>query len=224
MQDYDSIVVQRRGTALNTNSVLRNTFMLLSLTLLFSAATAGLAVMTNAAPMNPWLLMIGYFGLLFATQATSQTGLGLVFVFALTGFMGFTLGPVLNLYLNAFSNGGQLIMTAFAGTGAIFVTLSMYAMSSQKDFSYMGGFLSAAAITAFIAGLAAMVFNMPMLDLIVSSAFMLISSGFILFEVSQIVNGGERNYILATVSLYVSIFNIFVNLLRLLAVFVGNRD
>lgn len=224
MSQQETVISRREESILATNSVLRNTYLLLAMTLLFSAATAGYAMVTGAPPLSPWIVLIGYFGLLFVTQALSRSGLGLIAIFALTGFMGYTLGPLLNYYLSAFSNGSQLIMTALGGTGVTFVALSGYTLVSRKDFSYLGGFLFVAMITAFLAGLAAMVFNMPLLDLFVSAAFILISSGIILFQTSEIIHGGERNYIMATITLYVSLYNIFINLLQILSVLAGNRD
>lgn len=196
--------------------------MLLSMTLLFSALTAGLAMTLNLPHPGMIVSMIGYFGLLFLTTKFSNSSLGLVFVFALTGFMGLTLGPILSMYINAFSNGHELILTALGGTGVIFLGLSAYALTTRKDFSFMGGFLMVGILVAFLAGIGAVVFSMPALSLAVSAMFILLMSGMILFQTSAIVNGGESNYILATVSLYVSIYNLFLSLLQLLGVFGGN--
>ena len=207
---------------LATNKVLRNTYALLSMTLLFSAATAGVAMVTNMPPFNPIITLVGYFGLLFATAKTSNRGLGLLFVFLLTGFMGLTLGPILNLYL-ATANGSQLVMTALGGTGVIFLALSGYALTSRKDFSFMGGFLMVGILVAFLAGIGAMIFSMPMLSLAVSGMFVLLMSGLILYETSNIIHGGETNYIMATVTLYVSIYNLFLSLLHLLTAFAGDE-
>jgi modulator of FtsH protease len=148
--------------------------------------------------------------------------LGLVFVFALTGFMGLTLGPILTMYIKAFSNGHELIMTALGGTGVIFLGLSGYALTTRKDFSFMGGFLMVGVLVAFLAGLGALFFTIPALSLAVSAMFILLMSGMILFQTSEIIHGGETNYILATVSLYVSIYNLFLSLLQLLGVFSGD--
>ncbi len=207
---------------LATNKVLRNTYALLSMTLLFSAATAGIAMVLNLPPFNPILTMVGYFGLLFATAKTANRGLGLLFVFLLTGFMGLTLGPILNLYL-ATANGSQLVMTALGGTGVIFLALSGYALTSRKDFSFMGGFLMVGILVAFLGGIGAMIFSIPMLSLAVSGMFVLLMSGLILYETSNIIHGGETNYIMATVTLYVSIYNLFLSLLHLLTAFGGDE-
>jgi modulator of FtsH protease len=205
-----------------TNKVIRNTYALLSATLLFSAAMAGLALTTHAAPISPWLVLLGYFGLLFATTALRNSPWALALVFALTGFMGYTLGPVVGLYL-ALPNGPQTVMTALGMTGAIFAGLSAYALVTRKDFSFMGGFLTVGILVAFLGGLGAMLFHLPLLSLVVSAAFVLLMSAYILYQTSQLVHGGETNYIMATVALYISIYNLFLSLLQLLAAFNGER-
>jgi len=209
-------------STLATNKVLRNTYMLLSMTLLFSAATAGLAMMLNMPSLGPIVTMIGYFALLFLTSKFSNSSLGIVFIFALTGFMGLTLGPIINFYVSAFGNGSQLVMTALGGTGSIFIGLSAYALTTRKDFSFLGGFLMVGILVAFLAGIGAMVFSIPALSLAVSAMFILLMSAMILYQTSEIIHGGETNYILATVSLYVSIYNLFLSLLQLLGVFGGD--
>lgn len=216
MQNNDTFVVSRTESVLATNAVLRNTYILLGMTLLFSALTAGLAMTQNVRPLNPFITIIGYFGLLFITQATRNSIWGLVSVFALTGFMGYTLGPILNMYINHIANGHQIVMMSLGSTGLIFIVLSGYALISRKDFSFMGGFLMVGALVAFIGSLAGLLFHVPALMLGISAMFILISSGLILFETSQIIHGGETNYIMATISLYVSLYNIFVSLLSLL--------
>ena len=209
-------------STLATNKVLRNTYMLPSMTLLFSALTAGLAMMFNMPPLGLIVTMVGYFGLLFATTKFSNSALGLVFIFALTGFMGLTLGPIISMYLTNFSNGSELVMTALGGTGVIFIGLSAYALTTRKDFSFLGGFLMVGILVAFLAGIGAMVFAIPAMSLAVSAMFILLMSGLILYQTSEIIHGGETNYILATISLYVSIYNLFLSLLQLLGVFGGN--
>jgi modulator of FtsH protease len=207
---------------LTTNKVLRNTYSLLAMTLLFSAATAGASLALNLPHPGLLLTLAGYFGLLFATAKFRNSGLGLVFVFALTGFMGYTLGPILSGYLSL-ANGGQIVMTAMGGTGVIFLALSGYALASRKDFSFLGSFLLVGILVAFLAGLGAFFFEMPALSLAVSAMFVLLMAGLILFETSNIIHGGETNYIMATVSLYVSIFNLFTSLLHLLG-FMGGEE
>jgi len=145
--------------------------------------------------------------------------LGLVFVFALTGFMGLTLGPILSMYINNFSNGHELVMMALGGTGVIFLGLSAYALTTRKDFSFLGGFLMVGILVAFLAGIGAAVFAIPALSLAVSAMFIVLMAGMILLQTSAMINGGETNYILATVTLYVSIYNLFLSLLQILGVF-----
>ncbi len=206
---------------LSTNKVLRNTYLLLSLTLLFSAVTAGIAMATNAPPLH-WLLTLGgYFGLLFVVTRLRNSVWGLAAVFALTGFLGYTLGPILNFYLSM-RGGSEVVMTALAGTGAIFLALSAYAVVSRKDFSFMGGFLMAGILVAFLASLGAVLFSIPMLSLAVSAMFILLMSGMILWQTSEIIHGGETNYIMATVTLYITIFNLFLSLLQILGVVSGD--
>lgn len=211
----------RAGT-LSTNKVIRNTYALLSMTLIFSAVTAGFSMLLNLPHPGVLLTLVGYFGLLFATAKFRNSGLGLLFVFALTGFMGYTLGPILNAYLSL-ANGGQIVMTAMVTTGLVFVGLSGYALVSQKDFSFMGGFLMAGILVAFVAGLGAIFFEIPTLSLAVSASFVLLMAGLILYETSNIIHGGETNYIMATVTLYVAIFNLFTSLLHLLGFMNGEE-
>jgi modulator of FtsH protease len=218
-----TITASRGQTAtLATNKVIRNTYMLLSMTLLFSALTAGVSMVLNLPHPGLLLTLGGYFGLLFATAKFRDRALGLAFVFALTGFMGYTLGPILNSYL-ALPNGGQVVMTAMGATGAIFLGLSGYALTSRKDFSFMGGFLMVGILVGFLAGLGAVLFEMPGLSLAVSAMFVLLMAGLILYETSNIIDGGETNYIMATVTLYVSIFNLFTSLLHLLGFMSGEE-
>jgi modulator of FtsH protease len=205
-----------------TNKVIRNTYMLLSMTLLFSALTAGVAMALKLPHPGLLLTLGGYFGLLFLTTRFRDSALGLACVFALTGFMGYTLGPVLSAYL-AVPNGGQVVMTAMAATGAIFLGLSGYALTTRKDFSFMGGFLMVGILVAFLAGLGAVFFALPGLSLAVSAMFVLLMAGLILYETSNIIHGGETNYIMATVTLYVSIFNLFTSLLHLLGFMNGDE-
>lgn len=223
MATHDRVASAGQQRAITTNKVIRNTYTLLSLTLAFSALTAGIAMVAGAPPM-PWFLILGgYFGLLFLTSALRNSAWGIAAVFALTGFMGYTLGPLLNFYIGAYSNGSQLVLMAFGGTATIFLGLSGYALTTRKDFSFMGGFIFAGVLVAFLAGLGAMVFSLPGLALAVSAMFILLMAGFILYQTSEMVHGGETNYILATVALYVAIYNIFTSLLHLLGVFGGNE-
>ena len=218
--------VARRGSSeavFATNRVIRNTYILLSMTLLFSALTAGLSMAYNMPHPGLFMTLAGYFGLLFLVQALRNSVWGIAGVFALTGFMGLTLGPILNLYVSHFANGTQLVMTALGGTGAIFVGLSTYALTTRKDFSFMGGFIFTGILVGFLAGIGAAIFALPTLSLVVSGMFVLLMSGLILYQTSAMIHGGERNYILATVTLYVSIYNLFTSLLHLLAMFSGRE-
>ena len=213
--------VASRESALATNRVLRNTYMLLSMTLLFSGVMAFVAMQSNMPYFGPWVTLGGYFGLLFLTSWLRNSAWGLLSVFALTGFMGLTLGPLLNAYIGAFSNGAELIMLALGGTGVIFLAMSGIALTTKKDLSWMGKFLTVGILVAFVASIANIFMGIPALSLAVSSMFMVLMAGLILFETQQIVRGGETNYIMATVTLYVSIYNLFVSLLHLLGAFAG---
>ena len=203
------------------NKVLRNTFTLLSMTLLFSAAAAGFAMYTNAPPLSFFIVLGGYFGLLFVTTKLRNSVWGIASVFALTGFMGYTIGPMLNAYLSL-PNGSQLVMTALGGTAIIFLGLAGYALTTRKDFQFIGAFFFIGILVAFLAGIAAFFFNIPGLSLAVSAMFILLMSGLILYQVSSIIHGGETNYIMATVTLYVAIYNLFTSLLHLLGAFGGD--
>ncbi len=218
-----TLLSQRRESVLATNKVLRNTYLLLSMTFLFSALTAYASFAYAVKPLNPLLMIVGVYGLMFLTQALRNSPLGLLSVFAFTGFLGYTLGPILNFYISHFSNGPQLVGAALGGTGVIFFALSGYALTTRKDFSYLGGFLFVGVMVAMLAMIAGIFFHMPALQLVISAAFILISSGLILFQTSEIIHGGETNYISATVALFVSIYNLFVSLLNLLSAFSG-RD
>jgi modulator of FtsH protease len=220
---HQTISRTRSESLLATHQVLRNTYFLLGLTILFSAFSAWFAMSIGAAPVG-WFGLIAMFGLLFLVQATANSIWGLPATFLFTGFMGYILGPTLNYFMHAFTNGGALITTAFGATGIIFLALSSYVLATRKDFSYMGGFLFVGVMIAFMGSIAAVLFSMPLMHLIISGFFTLICSGLILFHTSNIINGGERNYILATISLYIALYNIFVNLLHIFAMFAGNRD
>lgn len=208
-------------SALEVNKVLRNTYALLSLTLLFSAITAGVSMALNLPHPGLLITMVGYFGLLFLTQYLRNSAWGILSVFALTGFMGLTLGPIVNAYLST-ENGGQIVMNALGGTAITFLGLSGYALTTKKNFSFLGNFLFVGILVAFLAGLASIFLQMPALSLAVSAMFILLMSGVILFETSNIIHGGQTNYIMATVSLYVAIYNLFLSLLQILGVLGGD--
>lgn len=222
MRQVQPVAIRTTEGVLATNKLIRNTYILLSLTLLFSAATAGASIAFDLPQFGIGVTLVGYFGLMFLVTRFRNSALGLLFVFALTGFMGLTLGPLINAYLHL-PNGGQLVMTALGGTGAIFLGLSGYALTTRKDFSFVGGFLVVGILVAFLAGLGAIFFHIPGLALAVSAMFVLLMSGLILFETSQLIHGGETNYIMATLTLYVALYNLFVALLQLLGAF-GNRN
>ena len=221
MSQYNYAVARPVQSTLATNKLIKNTYMLLSMTLLFSALTAGIAVATNMPFMGPLITLGGYFGLLFLTTSLRNSAWGLLSIFALTGFMGLTLGPLINVYLTSFSNGSQLVMMAMGGTGAIFIGLSAYALTTRKDFSFLGGYLMVGILVAFLAGIGALVFHIPALSLAISAVFILLMSGLILYQTSEMVHGGETNYIMATITLYVAIYNLFTSLLHILGAFAG---
>lgn len=194
--------------------VLRNTYALLSMTLLFSAAVAAAGVAFQWPSPGIVLSLAGMFGLLFAVHKLQNSAWALPAVFALTGFMGYTLGPALARTL-ALPGGAQVVMLALAATGATFLALSAWVLATKRDFSALGGFLFAGMLVALLAGLAAVFLEIPALGLAVAAMVALLSAGLILVETSRIVNGGETNYVLATVGLYVSVFNLFSSLLAL---------
>ena len=205
------------------NVVLKKTYLLLSATLIFSTLMAIWAMTSNIA-INPFVLIIGYIGLLMVTTRLRNSPWGIVAVFALTGFLGLSLGPILNFYIKGFTNGGQLVTMALGSTGVIFLSLSAYAIISKKNFSYLGGFIFAGITIAFIIGLVNIFLNIPTLQLLVSGAFALLCCGLILFQTSAIINGGEKNYLMATITLYIAIFNIFIALLQIFGAFGGSRN
>ena len=209
-------------SVLATNRVLRNTYMLLSMTLLFSAGTAGISMMLNLPHPGLIVTLVGYFGLLFLTNKFRNSAWGVLAVFALTGFMGITLGPMLSMYSQAIPNGNELIMTALGATGAIFLALSAYAITTKKDMNFMAGFLMVGTLGVFVVSMLGLFFDFSAFQMVISAVWIIVSSGWILWQTSAIINGGETNYISATVMLYVSLYNIFVNLLMILGI--GGND
>ena len=217
------LATRSEGVVLSTNKLIRNTYTLLALTLLFSAGTAALSMAVDMGRGTYLVSTLAAFGLIwFALPRTANSAAGLGVVFAITGLLGFGLGPILTQYLSL-PNGSQTVMTALGGTGAIFLGLSAYALTTRRDFSFMGGFLFVGMIVVLGAGLLNIFLAVPVLTLVISAAVILLMSGFILHDTSRMVNGGETNYILATVGLYLSMFNIFVNLLQLLGI-AGSDD
>jgi modulator of FtsH protease len=204
------------------SKLLKNTYSLLSLTLIFSGVMAGVSMVLPVPYFISLFTSIGAMVLIwFVLPRTANSAMGLLVVFAITGMLGFGLGPLLTNYL-ALPNGSNIVMTAMGGTGAIFLGLSGYALVTRKDFSFLGGFLVVGFFVVILAALANIFMAIPALSLAISAAIIFIMSGFILFDTSRIINGGETNYIMATVGLYLSIYNIFVSLLQILGAFGGD--
>jgi len=223
MQFNDSTIVRHRESLLATNSVIRNTYLLLSLTLLFSAAMSTFAVMTNASGGAGLVAAIAGFILLFVTTGLRNSAWGILAVFAFTGCMGYSMGPMLNYFIHGYKNGGQLIATALGGTGLTFFACSAYVLTTKRDLSSWGKFLMIGLIVAIVASLANLFFKMPAMQLAISAALTFISAMMMMYDTSRIINNGEQNYIMATVSLYLDIQIFFQNLLTLLSAFNG-RD
>jgi len=223
-RDYRVVPATAAGSAgtisgaseLATNRVLRNTYLLLAATLVFSAAMAGVAMAVGMPYLGPVVTLVGYFGLLFVTYRLRNSAAGIAAVFALTGFMGLTLGPLLSAYLTSVPNGGELVMTSLGITGALFAGLSAYVVKSRRDMSFMGTFLTVGLFGLLGVILVGLFVDLSAFQMAISSAVILLMAGCILYETSAIIHGGQDNYILATISLYVSIYNIFLNLLALL--------
>ena len=207
-------------SVLQTNKVLRNTYMLLAMTLAFSAVCAGVAMAVGISPMMSLGMTIGAFITLFVVQKKAESASGIYWVFLFTGLMGASLGYTLNFYLGVAGPG--LIMEALGATALVFFALSGYALTTKKDFSFMGGFLVVGLVVVIVAAIANMFFAVPAVSLAISAAIVFIMSGFILFDTSRIINGGETNYIRATVSLYLNIYNLFTSMLHLLGAFGGD--
>jgi modulator of FtsH protease len=222
MNQFDTAVARSPEQTLATNKVIKNTYMLLSATLLFSALMAAVSTVMQMPPMTNLLTLGGALLLIWLVlPRTANSAAGLWVVFGITGLLGFGLGPALNYYL-AFSNGAQIVGTALGGTGVIFLALSGYTLVTRKDFSFMGGFLFTGMIVALIAIVANIFLAIPLLSLVISAVVIMIMSGFILYDTSRMIHDGNANYLLMTVGLYLSIFNIFIHLMNLLAAFAGD--
>ena len=221
MQDQIQFSSNSKESALATNKVLRNTYALLSMTLIFSAVTATMAISSNAAPVNFIVQLVVLFGTLFALHKFKNSVWSIPLVFFFTGFLGYTDGPIINFYLGM-ANGGDIVTTALAMTGITFLGLSAYAVSSRKDFTFMGGFLMIGLILVIVASVANIFFAIPALSLAISAVGVLVFSGFILYDTSRMVNGGETNYVMMTVSLYLNIYNLFLMLLHLTGALSGD--
>lgn len=208
----------RVGSVLETNKVLKNTYLLLAATLGFSAFTA---MISMALAMPSWVYMVSVIGAMlmgmFVLPRAAQSAKGVGVIFLITGLLGFGLGSILSMYL-ALPNGASIVATAFGGTAVIFLGLSGYALTSKRDFSFLGGFLFAGMMVAVVAMVANIFLNMPALALALSAAIILLMSGFILFDTSRIKSGAETNYIMATYGIYLAIFNIFISLLQILGI------
>tara|TARA_B100001758_G_scaffold238925_1_gene242680 strand:+ start:4987 stop:5685 length:699 start_codon:yes stop_codon:yes gene_type:complete len=232
MEQYmnnSNTTVRGQESSLAKNKVLKNTYILLSMTLLFSALSGLVSYLMNISVVNPFITLGLYFITLYLTAKNKNNMSGIFWVFCLTGVLGFTLGPILNIYINNLSNGTEIVATAFMLTAIIFLSLSAYVNLTKKDFSFMGGFLTSGIIIAFGASIILLISSMmgyyfPLMMLGISSLFALLMCGLILYQTSSIINGGEDNYIMATVTLYISIYNLFTSLLHILAAFTGGDD
>jgi modulator of FtsH protease len=215
--------------AAGTNRVLRNTYMLLGLSMIPTVigALIGMSMNFSFMAQHPIMYGLGTFavmmGLFFSIQATRNSSMGVVLLLVLTGFLGVMLGPILQVALH-FSNGGQIVAMAAGGTASIFLVLAGIATTSKRDFSFLGKFLMIGIVLLILASLANLFFQVPALALTLSAVAVLLFSGFILFDVSRVVNGGETNYIMATLAIYLDIYNLFINLLQILMALLGNRD
>ncbi len=223
MNRYESVITQTGSSAVSSNKVLKNTYLLLSATLGFSAVMAMVSMAIGVPPITYLVAVIGAMVLgIFVLPRAAKSTSGIGVIFGITGLLGFGLGSILSMYL-ALPNGPQVIATAFAGTGIIFLGLSGYALTAKRDFSFMGGFLFAGMMVVVLAMVANIFLQIPALALAVSAGIILVMSGFILFDTSRIVRGGETNYIMATYGLYLSIFNIFISLLSILGIMGGDE-
>ena len=211
------IVNSREESLLHTHKVLRNTYFLLGLTMAFSAIVAYISMSLNLPYPNIIVLLVGFYGLLFLTYRLANSGAGILAAFAFTGFMGYTVGPILNAYI---AHGmSDIIMLAFAGTALVFFACSAYVLMTKKDMSFLSSAMFALFIVLLLGVIASLFFQIPALSLAISALFVIFSTMTILYETSNIIHGGETNYIRATVSIYVAIYNLFLSLLRLLSIF-----
>lgn len=215
-------VTDQRTSVVATNAVLRNTYLLLSMTVAFSALTAGMSMAFNWPHPGLIITLVGYFGLLYLTTKFRNSSIGILCVFGLTGFMGLTMGPIISSYLQL-SNGAELVTYALGTTAITFFALSGYAIASKKDFSFLGPMLMVGILVAFCGAIAGIFLQMPAFSLAISSMFVLLMAGMMLYQTGEIVNGGETNYIMATVTLYVSLYNMFMSLLHIFGALGGEE-
>lgn len=222
MNNFGQAVTRSSTAVLATNKVIRNTYILLSMTLLFSALTAGIGIATNlghGAALVADIIAIAMLWFVLPRTANSSTGIPVIFT--ITGLLGLGLGPIINHYLNM-PGGSNVVMTALGGTGTIFLALSGYALTTRKDFSFMAGFLMVGMFVVLLAALANIFLGMPAMFLAVNAVIIMLMSGMILFQTSQLIHGGETNYIMATAGLFLSLLNMFTALLHLLGAFSGD--
>ena len=216
------VVNSQEESLLSTHKVLRNTYFLLGLTMAFSAVVAYISMSLNLPYPNLIVLLVGFYGLLFVTNRLANSAWGILAAFAFTGFMGYTIGPILNMYV---ARGMEdLIMLAFAGTAIVFFACSAYVLTTKKDMSFLSTAIFSLFIVLLLGIVASFFFQIPALAVGISALFVVFSTMTILYETSNIIHGGETNYIRATVSIYVSIYNLFISLLRLLSIFSSNND
>jgi modulator of FtsH protease len=218
MEQRSSYSSAGQASVLETNKVLRNTYMLLAMTLTFSAVCAGIAMAMDIPRGMSMIMSLAALVMIFFLNKASESSMGIWFVFAFTGLLGGSLGPMLNHYAG-FPGGTELIVQALGSTALVFFGLSGYVLTTKKDFSFMGGFLLVGLIVAVVASIANIFLGIPALSLAVSAAIVFIMSGFILYDTSRIINGGETNYIRATVSMYLNLYNLFTSILHLLGAF-----
>lgn len=218
MQEHNTTLQHAGVSEAEVSKLFRNTYSLLALTMAFSAIVAFVSMSLNLPYPGIIITLVGFYGLLFLTTKLRNSGWGLVSTFAFTGFLGYTLGPILNAYLSL-PNGGQLVAMALGMTALVFFGLSAYAILSRKDFSFLSGFIMAGCIVLMCAVVASFFIQMSGLQLAISAGFVLFSSAVILYQTSAIIHGGEDNYIMATITLFVSIYNLFLSLLQLLGIF-----
>ena len=223
MNEVELNISRSRSSALEVNKVIRNTYTLLSMTLFVSALCAVATLVMQVGQGAGFMLIIGGIIMSFVVRKYAKSSKGLVAIFVFAALMGAGLGPTISMYMQAYAIGSAIVAQALGGTAIIFLSLSGYALTSGKDFNFLGGFIFTGMMVAIVAMIANIFLQIPALSLAISSAVILIMSGFILFDTSRIMNGGERNYIMATVSLYLSIFNIFIHLLHLLGALTGRN-
>ena len=207
--------IQSTALSPEVTKVLRSTYMLLGTTIAFSAIMAGISMAVDA-PHFGLFTLLPYFLCLWMTEKNKNSSKGLFWVFALTGWLGFTLGPILNMYMAV--KGAEPIMLALGSTALIFFAASAFVLTTRKNLSFMTGFLMTGILVAFVAAIANVFLQIPLLSLTVSSVFALLSAGIIMWQTSAIIHGGERNYISATVTLFVMVYNLFLSLLQIFGI------